>query len=72
VNFAINNETGEITTNVPFDRDEPARQKELYVTVRAVDDGRPELADICTFKVTVTDINDNLPSFDQLVLTLFI
>ncbi|KAJ3619162.1 hypothetical protein MTP99_005944 [Tenebrio molitor] len=23
VNFAINNETGEITTNVPFDRDEP-------------------------------------------------
>jgi hypothetical protein len=66
VNFAINNETGEITTNVPFDRDEPARQKELYVTVRAVDDGRPELADICTFKVTVTDINDNLPSFDQL------
>jgi hypothetical protein len=36
------------------------------VTVRAVDDGRPELADVCTFKVTVTDINDNLPSFDQL------
>ncbi|KAJ3619163.1 hypothetical protein MTP99_005945 [Tenebrio molitor] len=43
-----------------------AKQKELYVTVRAANDGHPELADICTFKVTVTDIIDNLPSFDQL------
>ncbi|EFA11594.1 DE cadherin-like protein [Tribolium castaneum] len=64
-NFKINKRTGEITTALPFDRDEPNRQKEIYLTVRAVDDGRPELADICTIKVTVEDINDNSPSFDQ-------
>ncbi|RZB41083.1 DE-cadherin, partial [Asbolus verrucosus] len=63
--FTINSTTGEIYTNTPFDRDEPARQKELYLTVRALDDGRPQLADICAFKVTVTDINDNSPGFDQ-------
>lgn len=50
-----------------FDRDEPTRQKELYVTVQATDNGRPPLADICSFKVTVTDINDNAPSFDSFV-----
>lgn len=63
--FQINNVTGEIFTSMSFDRDEPTRQKELYVTVQATDNGRPPLADICSFKVTVTDINDNAPSFDS-------
>ncbi|KAJ8982823.1 hypothetical protein NQ317_010444 [Molorchus minor] len=40
-------------------------KKELYLTVQATDNGRPPLSDICTFKVTVTDINDNNPSFDS-------
>lgn len=69
--FNINNMTGEVTTTMPFDRDEPARQKELYVTVQATDNGRPTLADICTIKVTVTDINDNTPSFDSFVSRQF-
>ncbi|CAH1964482.1 unnamed protein product [Acanthoscelides obtectus] len=63
--FNIDTNTGDITTAISFDRDEPIRQKELYITVTATDNGNPPLADICSFKVTVTDINDNSPSFDQ-------
>lgn len=63
--FNINNKTGEIYNEVSFDRDEPSRQKEVYISVQATDNGRPPLADICTFKVTVLDKNDNKPSFDQ-------
>ncbi|KAH1023183.1 hypothetical protein HUJ04_012437 [Dendroctonus ponderosae] len=63
--FTIDNSTGEVRTNTPFDRDEPFRQKEMYVTVQATDNGRPPLSDICTFKVTITDINDNSPQLDQ-------
>lgn len=47
-----------------FDRDEPTFQKELYIIVKAIDNGHPPLADICTFKVTILDINDNAPIFD--------
>ncbi|KAB0801471.1 hypothetical protein PPYR_05825 [Photinus pyralis] len=64
-NFDVDEHTGEITTNSVFDRDEPSRQKELYISVIATDNGRPLLADICTFKVTIEDINDNDPVFDQ-------
>lgn len=71
-NFRINNVTGEITTATVFDRDEPARQKEVYLTVRANDNGWPVLADICTFKVTISDINDNPPQLDKLVSALMI
>lgn len=63
--FTIDNSTGDVRTNIPFDRDEPFRQKEMYVTVQATDNGRPPLSDICTFKVTITDINDNSPQLDQ-------
>lgn len=61
----IDPKTGEITTTAPFDRDEPVREKELYVTVRATDNGRPPLDDVCTFKVIIEDINDNPPVFDK-------
>ncbi|XP_060537347.1 DE-cadherin [Cylas formicarius] len=63
--FTIDNTTGEVRTNMPFDRDEPFRQKELYLTVQATDNGRPALSDICSFKVTVLDINDNAPQLDS-------
>lgn len=62
--FEINNNTGEITTLIQFDRDEPARQKEVYLTVQATDNGRPPLADVCTIKIKIRDVNDNDPSFD--------
>lgn len=66
--FKIDSRTGEIQTATTFDRDEPSRQKEMYVTVQAIDNGRPPLADVCTFKVTITDINDNAPTFDTQVI----
>lgn len=63
--FKIDPSSGVITTNHVFDRDEPAREKEVYVTVRVTDNGRPALDDVCTFKVTIEDINDNPPVFDK-------
>jgi hypothetical protein len=50
-----------------FDRDEPTREKEVYLTVRATDNGRPQLDDACTVKVVIEDINDNSPVFDKVV-----
>lgn len=50
-----------------LDRDEPAREKEAYLTVLATDNGRPQLDDVCTFKVTIEDVNDNSPVFDKVV-----
>ncbi|XP_038114556.1 DE-cadherin [Culex quinquefasciatus] len=63
--FRIDKNTGQITTIHRFDRDEPIREKEVYITVRATDDGLPNLDDVCTFKVTIKDINDNPPVFDK-------
>ncbi|XP_032671604.1 DE-cadherin-like [Odontomachus brunneus] len=63
--FEINNITGEITTIAFINRDEPSREMEFYLTVLATDNGSPKLYDICTFKVTITDINDNKPVFDK-------
>ncbi|XP_015609986.1 DE-cadherin [Cephus cinctus] len=67
--FQINNITGVITTTLFLDRDEPTREKEAYLTVLATDNGRPPLEDVCTFKVTIEDINDNAPVFDKVAYT---
>lgn len=48
-----------------FNRDEPDREKVVYVTVKATDDGRPKLEDICTLAVKIKDKNDNAPVFDR-------
>ncbi|KAE8744365.1 hypothetical protein FOCC_FOCC009018 [Frankliniella occidentalis] len=66
--FSINADTGVITTRYTFDRDEPTREKEVYLTVRATDNGKPQLDDVCTIKVTIEDINDNQPVFDKVDL----
>ncbi|XP_061941951.1 DE-cadherin isoform X2 [Apis cerana] len=67
--FEINNRTGLIRTTQVLDRDEPAREKEAYLTVLATDNGRPQLDDVCTFKVTIEDVNDNSPVFDKVAYT---
>lgn len=43
----------------------PQHQLKIYITVRATDGGRPPLDDVCTFKVSIEDINDNPPVFDK-------
>lgn len=63
--FSIDPESGVIKTRHMFDRDEPTREKEVYLTVRATDNGRPQLDDACTIKVIIEDINDNSPVFDK-------
>ena len=35
------------------------------MTVKATDNGRPQLEDVCTLAVKVKDINDNMPVFDR-------
>lgn len=65
--FDIDNKTGLVRTTQVLDRDEPAREKEAYLTILATDNGRPQLDDVCTFKVTIADVNDNSPVFDKVV-----
>ena len=48
-----------------FNRDEPDREKLVYVTVKATDQGRPQLEDVCTLAVRIVDKNDNAPVFDR-------
>jgi hypothetical protein len=50
-----------------FDHDEPSREKEAYITVRASDNGQPQLDDACTIKILIEDVNDNQPVFDKVV-----
>ena len=44
-----------------FNRDEPDREKQVHVTVKASDHGKPPLEDVCTIAVKIKDINDNAP-----------
>jgi len=63
--FKIDSETGWLSTNTMFNRDEPDREKKVHVTVKASDHGKPPLEDVCTIAVKIMDINDNPPIFDR-------
>lgn len=63
--FQIHPTSGVIQTAHTFDRDEPIHEKFVFVTVQATDNGRPPLDDVCTFNVTIEDINDNPPVFNK-------
>ena len=65
--FTLDPVTGVIAISNPIDRDDNKRNKIIYLTVRVVDNGKPVLDDVCTFKITVEDINDNEPFFDKVV-----
>lgn len=43
--------------------------KDYLLTIQATDKGFPPLSNQATVNVTVTDFNDNIPSFTQLVFT---
>lgn len=58
--FAIDEETGIITTNGDLDREE----KDIYrLTLRARDNGIPRRDDTVMIKITINDRNDNRPIF---------
>uniref|UniRef100_A0A4Y0BL26 Cadherin n=1 Tax=Anopheles funestus TaxID=62324 RepID=A0A4Y0BL26_ANOFN len=63
--FSIDQTTGQIVSTFIFDRDAPIRDLEMYITVRATNIVFPSLYDVCIIKVTILDINDNLPMFDK-------
>jgi len=63
--FKIDTKTGWLSTNKEFNRDEPDREKLVHVTVKASDNGKPPLEDVCTIAVTIKDKNDNSPIFDR-------
>uniref|UniRef100_T1J876 Cadherin domain-containing protein n=1 Tax=Strigamia maritima TaxID=126957 RepID=T1J876_STRMM len=62
--FIVDQATGDIKTNKVFDR-EGEDGKFVSVTVKATDLGNPPLEGVCSFKVEITDINDNPPLFDR-------
>lgn len=62
--FVIDESTGEIKSNKVFDR-EGEDGRFVSVTVKAVDRGVPPLEGVCSFKVEITDANDNPPLFDR-------
>ncbi|XP_021342222.1 protocadherin-9-like isoform X2 [Mizuhopecten yessoensis] len=59
--FAINSISGVITTYTHFDREQ---RNHYEFTVLAVDSGNPPMTGSATVVLTVTDVNDNYPTFD--------
>ncbi|XP_077575888.1 protocadherin Fat 1a [Stigmatopora nigra] len=60
--FAVDRDTGLVSTARPLDREETRSHR---LTIRAVDGGVPALTGEVTLTVDVTDLNDNAPVFVQ-------
>lgn len=60
--FAINPQTGAITTLKPLDRE---TMNGYLLTVTARDGGNPPLSDTTDVEISVIDVNDNYPVFKQ-------
>ncbi|XP_033742376.1 protocadherin-9-like isoform X1 [Pecten maximus] len=67
--FAINSNSGVITTYTHFDREQ---RNHYEFTVLAVDSGNPPMTGSATVVLTVTDINDNYPTFDGASFQFFV
>lgn len=59
--FAVNPQTGAITTTKPLDREMVSG---YLLTVTAKDGGLPSLSDTTDVEISVTDVNDNVPVFE--------
>lgn len=60
--FTINPQTGAIITAKPVDRETLSG---YLLTVTARDGGNPPLSDTTDIEISVTDVNDNFPTFKQ-------
>lgn len=58
--FAINAQTGAITTTAALDRE---TNSAYLLTVTAKDGGNPSLSDTTDVEISITDVNDNAPAF---------
>ena len=61
--FAINSTTGVLTTVRPLDRESELLSQ--FLQVNATDSGDPQLFSIVNVFVTILDVNDNPPAFNQ-------
>ncbi|KAG8184279.1 hypothetical protein JTE90_004606 [Oedothorax gibbosus] len=62
--FIVDEITGDVRTNKVFDR-EGEDGRSVSVTLKATDRGVPPLEGVCSFKVEITDVNDNAPLFHR-------
>ncbi|GLV44458.1 starry night [Carabus blaptoides fortunei] len=60
--FSINSQTGAIVTTKSLDRENISG---YLLTVTAKDGGNPPLSDTTDIEISVTDVNDNYPTFKQ-------
>ncbi|ALC40622.1 stan [Drosophila busckii] len=58
--FTINPQTGAIITSAPLDRE---TNSGYLLTVTATDNGTPALSDTTDVEISITDVNDNAPTF---------
>ena len=61
--FAINSTTGVLTTVRPLDRESELFSQ--FLQVNATDSGDPQLFSIVNVHITILDLNDNPPAFNQ-------
>ncbi|XP_036279960.1 cadherin-related family member 2 isoform X1 [Pipistrellus kuhlii] len=66
-NFSVDPDTGLLRNRGPLDREaiDPALDGRIVLTVRVADGGVPVLSTEVNVTITVEDINDNLPIFNQ-------
>nr|KAF6479422.1 cadherin related family member 2 [Molossus molossus] len=66
-NFSVDPDTGLLRNMGPLDREaiDPALEGRIVLTVRVADCGVPVLSTEVNVTITVEDINDNLPIFNQ-------
>ena len=73
--FAIDVQTGEVTTLTSFDREKLLNQTgQEFIQFEAVayDNGIPALQDTASISVTILDENDNAPRFSEFVYRAFV
>ena len=60
--FTIDKETGVVSLADVVDYE---RSKDYFLTVQGTDGGQPPLSSLATLNISITDFNDNPPSFTQ-------
>ncbi|XP_076795110.1 cadherin-related family member 2 isoform X2 [Arvicanthis niloticus] len=73
-NFSIDPDSGLLRNLGPLDREaiDPALEGRIVLTVRVADCGEPSLSTDVNVTITVEDINDNLPIFNQSSYKFFV
>lgn len=60
--FSVDNKTGLLTLQDVVDFE---RSRDYFLTIQAMDHGAPPLSNLATVNISITDSNDNSPTFTQ-------